>query len=112
MASSHSSGPAPASTMRPAGTIPEVFSSTCAAPTVITPGSVQPGIGNGRSCAPVARMTASATTVSMRRELSPPTATVSSQVPSSLLVTPITVADGTCVAPARRKRSISAAPCA
>ena len=56
-ASSHSSGPVPASTMRPSGTRPEALSSVCAAPAVITPGSVQPGIGNGRSSAPVARMT-------------------------------------------------------
>ena len=46
----------------PCGTMPRAFSSACAAPAVITPGSVQPGIGNGRSSAPVARITARALT--------------------------------------------------
>jgi hypothetical protein len=50
----NSSGPDPASTQRPSGTAPVDFSSVCAAPHVITPGSVQPGIGTGRSIAPVA----------------------------------------------------------
>ena len=36
---------------------PCAFSSVCPAPTVITPGSVQPRTGIGRSSAPVARMT-------------------------------------------------------
>ena len=56
-ANSQSSGPLPGEHRRPSGTRPEDFSSVCAAPAVITPGSVQPGIGNGRSSAPVARMT-------------------------------------------------------
>ena len=38
----------------------ELWSAIWAAPAVITPGSVQPGIGNGRSSAPVARMTSRA----------------------------------------------------
>jgi len=43
------------------GATPEDFSRHCAAPTVKTPGNVQPGIGKGLSKAPVARM--------MRRDL-------------------------------------------
>ena len=38
----------------PEGTTPEDLSSTSAAAAPITPGSVHPGIGTGRSCAPVA----------------------------------------------------------
>ena len=37
--------------------MPEALSSPCAAPTVITPGKVQPGIGIGRSSAPVQTIT-------------------------------------------------------
>ena len=48
------SGPLPAiSTRWPAAT-PYERASVCMAPVVITPGSVQPGIGSGRSMAPVA----------------------------------------------------------
>jgi hypothetical protein len=46
----------PARTTLPLALRPEDFSRICAAPQVITPGSVQPGMGNGRSSAPVARM--------------------------------------------------------
>ena len=56
-ASSHSNGPVPAITVRPLGSRPCALSAVCAAPAVMTPGSVQPGIGNGRSCEPVAMMT-------------------------------------------------------
>ena len=56
-ASSHNSGPLPASTVRPLGTSPCALSAVCAAPAVITPGRVQPGIGNGRSSEPVATIT-------------------------------------------------------
>ena len=53
-ASSQSSGPVPAITVRPAGSRPCALSTVCAPPAVMTPGKVQPGIGNGRSCEPVA----------------------------------------------------------
>ena len=53
-------------TVRPSGSRPCAFSTVCAAPAVITPGRVQPGIGNGRSCEPVAMMTRLA---SIRRAL-------------------------------------------
>ena len=56
-ASSQSSGPPPAITVQPCVTRPCALSAVCAPPAVITPGSVQPGIGNGRSCEPVATMT-------------------------------------------------------
>ena len=42
-------------TIRPAGARPEDFSRSCAAPTPITPGRVQPWKATGRSIAPVAR---------------------------------------------------------
>ena len=45
--------------LRPA-TWPEVFNKICAAPTVMTPGNVQPGKGIGRSWAPVAKTRKSA----------------------------------------------------
>ena len=56
-ASSHSSGPPPASTVRPIGTRPCALSVVCAPPALITPGRVQPGMGNGRSSEPVAMIT-------------------------------------------------------
>jgi hypothetical protein len=59
-ANSHNSGPLPASTVSADGASPDDFSNDCAAPTPITPGSVQPGIGHGRSCAPAAISTARA----------------------------------------------------
>ena len=61
-ASSNSNGPCPARTTRPAGWIAACFKATCKAPTVVTPGSVQPGIGIGRSIAPLAISTARART--------------------------------------------------
>lgn len=54
LASSKSRGPLPNRTKSPAGTKPTVFSSNCAAPAYITPGSMAPGSGMGRSIAPVA----------------------------------------------------------
>ena len=42
-ARSHRSGPQPASTVRPRGTTPALFSIACAPPAISTPGSVQPG---------------------------------------------------------------------
>src|SRR2546428_250519 len=59
------SGPCPASTVRPSGTRSAFFNSICAAPAVITPGSVQPAIGTGRSIAPVATRMRCAVTVSL-----------------------------------------------
>ena len=99
-ASSHSSGPVPASTRRPSGTRPLDFSSVCTAPAVITPGNVQPGIGNGRSSAPVARMTRRA---SSRRE-TPPAETPSSRVESRLhTVAPWTISAPLALASATRR---------
>ncbi|MDT8872230.1 hypothetical protein RAA17_16185 [Komagataeibacter rhaeticus] len=46
-ASSHISGPRPAMTMGAGGTTPLAFSMVWAAPTVMTPGRVQPGMGRG-----------------------------------------------------------------
>ena len=46
------------------GTSPELLSKVCAAPTDITPGRVDPGIGTPRSWAPVAAMTQRARTIS------------------------------------------------
>jgi len=51
-----SSGPLPASTTRCPGETRCERTSPCTAPTVITPGKVQPAIGTGRSCAPGARI--------------------------------------------------------
>ena len=56
-ANSQSSGPQPGEHRAPLRARGRRTSAAiCAAPAVITPGSVQPGIGNGRSSAPVARM--------------------------------------------------------
>ncbi len=55
-ASRRSRGPLPARTTRPAGLSPASLARLFAAPAPITPGSVQPGMGTGRSMAPVAAM--------------------------------------------------------
>ncbi len=65
-ASSSRSGPVPASTTGPSGTSAFAFSRVCAAPAVITPGSVQPAMGKGRSSAPVAMRIVRAVTSSAR----------------------------------------------
>ena len=90
--------------------MPEDLSSTCAAPAVITPGSVHPGMGNGRSSAPVARMTARAATERTSRAAGGPCDTPISQRPSSRRCAAHTVAAQTQVAPDWRKASIIAAP--
>ncbi|CAB3928290.1 hypothetical protein LMG3481_06195 [Achromobacter deleyi] len=59
-------GPLPATQTGPAGTWREVLSKICAAPTVSTPGRVQPGNGAGRSWAPSASTTRVARTTSAR----------------------------------------------
>ncbi|MGY3652320.1 hypothetical protein ACVWW2_007611 [Bradyrhizobium sp. LM4.3] len=79
-ASSQSRGPCPAITVRPSGTNADDFNIVCAAPAVITPGSVQPGIGNGRSSAPVARITRFALT----KAEAPPIETAISRLRSRL----------------------------
>ena len=53
-ASRRSNGPLPASTTRPEGFSPASFVRLLAAPAPITPERVQPGMGTGRSMAPVA----------------------------------------------------------
>jgi hypothetical protein len=69
---SQSSGPQPAITTRPSGTRPDAFSAVCAPPQLITPGSVQPGIGKGRSSAPVASITSRATMMRERPAIETP----------------------------------------
>ena len=105
-ATRNNSGPVPASTTRPSGTRPEVFSSSCAAPAVMTPGNVQPGIGKGRSSAPVARITCFACT-----SRATPSRETPISKPSFDRVTAQTVAPGACVAPARANSPTSPSPC-
>ena len=56
-ANKSSNGPEPARTNGTSGDMAADFSRVCSAPTVITPGRVQPGTGTGRSIAPVATIT-------------------------------------------------------
>ena len=55
-ASCRFSGPLPAISTRSPGETRWVRTRVCRPPVVITPGRVQPGIGTGASCAPVARI--------------------------------------------------------
>ena len=101
-ASSHSSGPVPAITVRPAGSRPCALSTVCAAPAVMTPGSVQPGIGNGRSCEPVAMMTRRASIMRAAPAIETPTMRSGSRLQ--------TVAPFTIVAPLALASLASASP--
>src|SRR5207249_1421808 len=98
-ATSQSNGPAPASTTRPSPTTPEVLSRTCAAPADMTPGSVHPGIGNGRSSAPLAMITARVITDRVLRTGVAPCEMLTSCNASSRHLAAHTVASGTYVAP-------------
>ena len=82
-ATCHSSGPAPASTTRPDGTSAADLSSACTAPAVITPGSVHPGNGTGRSIAPEATITARAGNTPPMRAPGRPPDTPSANPPSA-----------------------------
>ena len=82
-ATCHSSGPLPANTTRRSGTSAERLRSVCTPPAVTTPGSVQPGTGNGRSSVPVAITSARAAKVSATRAACRPPVTPRSNAPSS-----------------------------
>ena len=56
-AARYSSGPHPASTMRPSGGVADRWSWPSTAPADVTPGNVRPGICRGRSTAPTASIT-------------------------------------------------------
>ncbi len=102
-ATRYSSGPQPANTAPSTATALD-FSSSWAAPAVITPGSVQPATGIGRSRAPVARMTRSA---AISRIPSP--SETASRKPRSMCQTP---APGTYSTALSRRAAARPAPAA
>ena len=106
-ASSSSSGPEPAMTVGAEGTIEAFLSSVCAAPAPITPGSVPPGIGTGRSMAPVAMMTRRARTTRASPPPTSPTSTPSPGAAASACQTPVS---GRNSAPLASKRCTTERP--
>ena len=96
------SGPLPAISTRSPGQTRCARTNVCSAPVVITPGSVQPGRGTGRSCAPGASTSRRGRNVTAR----PPT----SAAISSAAKPPQTVASVSMRAPAAMARSRNAMP--
>ena len=78
------------------------MSAVCAAPAVITPGRVQPGIGNGRSSEPVAMITRCAWIMRAWPAIDTPTSRLGSRLHT---VAPLTIA-----APLALASAASAAP--
>ena len=96
-ASCRFSGPLPAISTRSPGQTRCARTSVCNEPVVITPGSVQPGSGTGRSCAPGAR-------TSRRGPIGDRGAAATSAAISSAAKPPQTVASVSMRAPAARAR--------